>query len=84
MHGDQKGKDSYVSGKEQKWVRGIEHLLEIAITQPQAAFTALTHAVFTVWMELYLQHIVPECGSLFDSLHATHLISEILAYSLQK
>ena len=47
-------------------MRDIECLSQIAITQPQAAFIALTKSLQCEWN--YLQHVVPNCGALFNSL----------------
>ena len=64
--GDLKGKKTCVSGKVQKSERDNEYLLRIVITQPQAAFTALTRSLLREWN--YLQHVVPDCGDLFNNL----------------
>ena len=64
--GDLKGRETYVSGKVQMWERAIEHLSWNAITQTQAAFAALMRSLQCAREWNYLQHVVPDCGALFN------------------
>ena len=64
--GDQSGRDSFVMGKGQEWLCCVQRLCLIAITQPQAAYAALTKSLQCEWN--YLQRVVPNCHSLFPEL----------------
>ena len=40
---------TFVSGKVDKWVRQVEHLSELATTQPHAAYTVLVRSIISRW-----------------------------------
>jgi len=56
---------SYVQNKVFSWVG--EKLSEIAITQPQAAYTAFTHVFLHLWS--YIARTVPMSPGLFHPLN---------------
>ena len=58
--------NSYVQNKVSTWVGEMEKLSEIAITQPQAAYTAFTHVFLHCW--LYIARTVPFIPELFHPL----------------
>ena len=58
--------NSYVQNKVSKWVGEMEKLSEIAITQPQAAYTAFTHVFLHRWS--YIARTVPFTPELFHPL----------------
>ena len=64
--GDISGKESFVTDKVKEWSGLIHKLSSIAATQPQAAFAALTKSLQNEWT--YLQRVVPDCDSLFESI----------------
>ena len=44
--------ECYVEEKVSKWKKELEHLSNIALTQPQAAYTAFTHGIKSKWIYL--------------------------------
>ena len=56
----------FVTEKVLKWVSSVRHLSEIAVSQPQAAYAAMSKSLQCEW--IYLQHVIPNCGPLFASL----------------
>ena len=58
--------ENYVQQKINGWVTEEEHLSFIAISQPQAAYVALTHGVITKWT--YLARTIPNIADLFKPL----------------
>ena len=64
--GDTSARDEFVSCKVRQWVSDITHLAQLAVPQPQAAFAALTKCLEGEWV--YLQRVIPGCGSLFSDL----------------
>ena len=68
------GVSSHIEHCVNDWLSLVDRLVLIARTQPQLAYTAFTRSVQSKW--LYLQRVVPNCGSFFASLE--HLISEQL------
>ena len=65
--GDSVGRATFVEKKVERWVSAVGCLAEISVTQPQAAFAALTKSLQCEWR--YLQCVVPDCGALFVPLH---------------
>ena len=57
--------ESYVEGKVSEWKRELEHLSEIAMTQPQAAYATLTHGLVSKWT--YLARTTPNIDALLKS-----------------
>ena len=72
--GDHDGISSYLECCVNEWYSLVDKLVLIAKTQPQLAYSAFTRSVQSKW--IYLQRVVPNCGSFFASLE--HLISERL------
>ena len=64
--GSKLGKDDYVRTKVQKWKDDVESLSMIAVSQPQAAYAALTKSLQFEWS--YLQRVVSDCEHLFEDL----------------
>ena len=64
--GDTSARDEFVSCKVHQWVSDVSYLLQLAVSQPQAAFVALTGCLQGEWV--YLQRIIPGCSSLFSDL----------------
>ena len=58
--------ECYVEEKISEWKRELEHLSEIAKTQPQAAYAALTHGLTSKWT--YLARTTPNTDTLFKPL----------------
>ena len=58
--------DTYVSRKVQDWVAEVKTLASIALSQPHAAFAALTHGLCGRWN--YLQRTIPYTLELFQPL----------------
>jgi len=56
----------YVEGKVSEWKRELERLSEIARTQPQAAYAALTHGLVSKWT--YLARTTPNIDGLLEPL----------------
>ena len=70
--------NSYVQNKDSTWVGEMEKLSEIAITQPQAAYTAFTHVFLHRWS--YIARTVPFTPELFhplDDVLSLHFLPEI-------
>ena len=55
-----------VSNKVREWVVEIEELTSFAVTQPQAAYAALTHGVMEKWN--YFTRVIPDIGDLLAPL----------------
>ena len=53
----------YVKNKVQEWVGEVVQLSQIASSQPQAAYAALTHGLISKWT--YLQRTVDDISDLF-------------------
>jgi len=66
---------TFVEQKVKQWTSHVHCLAEISMSQPQAAFAALTKSLQCEWR--YLQRVVPDCGDLFaplqDALFGTFL-----------
>ena len=56
----------YVKNKVQEWVGEVVQLSQIASSQPQAAYAALTHGLISKWT--YLQRTVDDISDLFKPL----------------
>ena len=59
-------RENYVKERVAKWVKEIETLAQIAVTEPQAAYTAFTYGVKHKWN--YLMRTVPNIGRLLEPL----------------
>ena len=59
--GSQEYVEEYVSSKVRAWSSSINVLSDIAKSQAQAAFSALTHGLLNKWT--YLSRVVPPTGS---------------------
>ena len=55
-----------MNAKVQSWSSGITLLIEIAMSQPHAAFSALTHGLLSKWT--YLSRVTPNIGHLLTPL----------------
>ena len=64
--GDQSGIVSFVSDKVSSWIKNVELLSEIGISQPQAAYCAFTRSLQSEWT--FLQRVVLDCSQLFIGL----------------
>ena len=64
--GGKLGRDEFVRNKIQRWVNDVHCLSDIAITQPQAAYAAMTKSLQFEWN--YLQRVVPSCEELYADL----------------
>ena len=58
--------EAFVTKRVQDWVQEIDTLSSIALSQPHAAFAALTHGLISKWN--YLQRAMPDIGELFQPL----------------
>ena len=58
--------ECYVEGKIFEWMTELESLSKIAVTQPQAAYAALTHGLMSKWT--YLARTTPNIGTLLEPL----------------
>ena len=58
--------ETYVRNKVQEWVGEVARLSSIASSQPQAAYAALTHGLYSKWT--FLMRAVPHVGHLFQPL----------------
>ena len=56
----------YVKNKVQEWVSEVVQLSQIASSQPQAAYAALTHGLISKWT--YLQRTMDDISDLFKPL----------------
>ena len=68
-----------ISSRVAEWVQEIDHLTVITSTQPQAAYTGLTHGLAGRWT--YTAHTVPGVGDWLQPLEDAirlHLIPAIL------
>ena len=61
--------ESHVKSKVTQWVKELELLAAIAISQPQTAHAALTHGLSSKW--LYLSRMTPKIGHLLKLLELT-------------
>ena len=59
----------FVSEKVQLWSRCVQHLSNVAISQPQAAHAALARSLQFEWC--HLQRVIPDCATLFTLLQVT-------------
>ena len=64
--GDSTSFTQFFTEKVQKWVSSVRHLSEIAVLQPQATYAAMFKSLQCEW--IYLQRVIPNCGTLFASL----------------
>ena len=55
-----------MSNKVREWIAEIEELTSFAVTQPQAAYAALTHGVMEKWN--YFMHVISGIGDLLAPL----------------
>ena len=64
------GSQEYVAGqvesKVNEWISNVQCLATIAVTQPHAAFSALTHGLMSKWT--YLSRTIPDIGPLLRPL----------------
>ena len=65
--------ESFVKGKVQEWVEEVTRLLKIAISQPHAAYAALTQGLLSKWT--YLLRTVPDVSNLL------HPVEEAIRHS---
>ena len=73
------GSQEYVTGqvesKVNEWISNMQCLAKIAVTQPHATFSALTHGLMSKWT--YLSRTIPDIGPLLkpldDALRSTLL-----------
>ena len=61
--------EAFVTKRVQYWVQEIDTLSSNALSQPHAAFAALTHGLISKWN--YLQRAMPDIGELFQPLEDT-------------
>ena len=73
--GDASTREAFVLGKVNQWVSDIQHLSRMAESQPQASYAALTKSLQREW--IFLQRVIPKCGTLFAGLE-TILLSSFL------
>jgi hypothetical protein len=59
-------KELYIQEKVANWSANVEKLASIAVSQPQAAFAALTKSLQCEWA--YCQRVTRDCGELFSPL----------------
>ena len=58
--------EEYFSSKVEEWTSSITVLSEIAVSQPHAAYSALTHGLSSKWS--YLSRVTPDISHLLDPL----------------
>ena len=58
--------EAYVNDKVQEWVGEVVRLSSIAVSQPHAAYAALSHGLFSKWT--YLMRTLPDISDLFEPL----------------
>ena len=63
---------AFVTKKVQQWCNFVQKFAEIAVTQPQAAYAALSKSLQSEWT--FLLRAVPRCGFLFQDLVGTDLV----------
>ena len=73
--GSQEFIEGYVRSKVQAWSADLSHLSEIALSQPHAAFSALTHGLLSKWT--YLSRVIPNISHLLIPLDSV-LRSDLL------
>ena len=66
--GTEEFRKSYIKGKVAKWVEDIEQLSDLAVEEPQSAYSAFTKGILHRWT--YVMRTVPDIGELFDPLEA--------------
>ena len=64
--GTQEFKEEYVREKVSEWVQEVTALAEVAMTEPQAAYSAFTHGIQHRWT--FLMRTVPGISPLLRSL----------------
>jgi len=69
--GDSDSSMKFVTEKVQKLVSSVRNLSEIAVSQPQAAYAAMTKSQQCEW--IYLQCVLPNCATFFAPLEHTIL-----------
>ena len=57
-------------------ISSVRNFSKIAVSQPQAAYAAMTKSLQCEW--IYLQHVIPDCGTLFAPLEHTILMHKPL------
>ena len=72
-------RSSFVLGKVHQWVLDIKNLSRVAISQLQAAYSALVKSLQREW--IYLHRVVPDCCSLFAELEEAFGSTIILSSS---
>ena len=61
--------EEYISSKVEEWTASIAILSEIAVSQPHAAYSALTHGLSNKWS--YLSRVTPNISHLLNPLDVT-------------
>lgn len=59
-------RSEYICNKVEKWVQDVIQLAEIAVDEPQLAYSAYTKALSMRWC--FLQRTIPNCKEFFDPL----------------
>jgi hypothetical protein len=59
-------REEYVKKKVDYWCAAVRKLAQVAASQPQAAFAALTKSLQFEWS--FLQRVIPDCDHLFEPL----------------
>jgi hypothetical protein len=64
--GNETEKEIHIRKKVANWSANVKRLAEVALSQPQAAFAALTKSLQFEWS--YCQRVIPACSELFTPL----------------
>ena len=67
--------EKYVSSKVSEWSSCVNTLSDIAKSQPQAAYSALTHGLLNKWT--YLSRVLPNINHLLDDVLRTNLVPAV-------
>ena len=59
----------FVQEKVKQWATDVQHLSQLAISQPQAAYVALTKSLQCEW--IYIQLVISNCCASFTPLEST-------------
>ena len=78
--GDLQGREVFVCTKVNRWVNYVRTFSDIALTQPQLAYTAVTRSLQHEWT--FLLQVLPVCGLQFQDLE-TSLASNFLPAFLE-